>query len=237
VLHQDVNDAVEKIETKVGVGASPAASATTGQVLMRNVSGGTEWASVTNSQIRSTGQPQGNLLSANGTGDSVWVLPPSLVVANITARNALTGAVNGNVCYVQSINEFQVFNGTVWVTMLPRTAIDVSITPPVSGSYTNATANVAMYTGTSADVTLISQSLSNSSGSTTLMSFAVSGATTIAGSDANSVSNIGATGIGRSRIIRVTGLTAGLNTFTIASRASGVGGSIDRPSITVQALL
>lgn len=32
-LHTDVNDAVEKLETKVGVGASPAASATAGQVL------------------------------------------------------------------------------------------------------------------------------------------------------------------------------------------------------------
>jgi hypothetical protein len=69
------------------------------------------------------------------------------------------------------------------------------------------------------------------------LSFAVSGATTIAGSDANSISHIGASIVGKSRILLVTGLNAGLNTFTLASRASGSGGLIDRPSITVQGIL
>jgi hypothetical protein len=169
---------------------------------------------------------------------SNWVLITDAIVADITARTALSGQVNGSKCYVQSINEPQVFNGSVWVTMLPLTAIDVTLNSiPVSGAYTNFTASVSLYTGTSADVTLISQGLSNSSGSTTLVSFAVSGATTIAGSDANSISHIGANIVGKSRIIRVTGLTAGLNTFTIAARTSGVGGLVDRPSITVQAII
>lgn len=45
--HNDVADAVEKIEVKVGTGASAASSATDGQVLTANGSGGTAWESAT----------------------------------------------------------------------------------------------------------------------------------------------------------------------------------------------
>jgi hypothetical protein len=168
---------------------------------------------------------------------SNWVLATNAIVADITARTALTGATNGSRCYVQSINEPQTFNGSVWVTMLPKSAVNVDINPSISASYTNATAAVSLYTGTSAWVTLISESLSNSSASTTLLSFAVSGATTIAASDANGIQNIGTAGVARSRLLLVTGLTAGLNTFTLASRASGSGGVIARPAISVQAII
>lgn len=42
--HQDLNDAVEKIETKLGVGASPASAAANGMSLVANGSGSTTWA-------------------------------------------------------------------------------------------------------------------------------------------------------------------------------------------------
>ena len=41
--HQDVNDAVEKLETKLGVGSSPASGAASGHVLVANGSGSTTW--------------------------------------------------------------------------------------------------------------------------------------------------------------------------------------------------
>lgn len=41
--HQDVNDAVEKLETKLGVGSSPASGAASGDVLVANGSGSTTW--------------------------------------------------------------------------------------------------------------------------------------------------------------------------------------------------
>jgi hypothetical protein len=50
VLHQDVNDAVEKIEVKLGVGVSPASVASAGQVLMADGSGSTQWASITSDE-------------------------------------------------------------------------------------------------------------------------------------------------------------------------------------------
>jgi hypothetical protein len=174
------------------------------------------------------------LLSYTG---SAWAMATSAVVADITARTALVGAVNGSQCYVQSLNEPQVFNGSVWVTMLPKSVAATDISPTTSGSHTNSAFAVSAYTGTSAVVTLTCAGLSNSGGSTTILSFAVSGATTIAGADANGVQQVGSTSVGRSRLLVVTGLTAGLNTFTICSRQSGAGGLILTPSLTVQAVI
>jgi hypothetical protein len=42
-----LNDAVEAVETKLGVGASPAGSATAGQVLMAQTAGTTTWSNIT----------------------------------------------------------------------------------------------------------------------------------------------------------------------------------------------
>ena len=72
-LHQDVNDAVEKIETKVGVGVSPASGASDGQVLMADGAGGTAWESVTNSKIDTVGVPAQRVLAADGAGGASWV--------------------------------------------------------------------------------------------------------------------------------------------------------------------
>lgn len=44
--HQDLNNSVEQLETKLGTGASPAASATANKVLVANGSGGSSWAAV-----------------------------------------------------------------------------------------------------------------------------------------------------------------------------------------------
>ena len=143
----------------------------------------------------------------------------------------------GQVIYETNTKTILIYNGSAWITTLPRTAVNTDITPATSGSYTNATASVSVSTGSSAWVTLISQGLSTSSGSTTLISFAVSGATTIAATDANSISHIGTSIVGKSRTILVTGLNNGVNTFTIASRASGSGGLASTPAITVQAII
>lgn len=55
--HQDVNDAVEKLETKLGVGSSPASGAASGHVLVANGSGSTTWQApaVTAAQFATTG--------------------------------------------------------------------------------------------------------------------------------------------------------------------------------------
>jgi hypothetical protein len=45
--HSDINDAVEALEAKLGVGASPAGSATSGQVLTASTGGTTTWTTPT----------------------------------------------------------------------------------------------------------------------------------------------------------------------------------------------
>jgi hypothetical protein len=55
--HQDLNNSVEQLEVKMGVGASAATSATSGQVLTANGSGGSSWQApaVTAAQFATTG--------------------------------------------------------------------------------------------------------------------------------------------------------------------------------------
>jgi microcystin-dependent protein len=72
-LHQDVNDAVEKVEVKLGLGSSPASGSTAGQVLKSSGSGNTGWSDITASDIDSTGQPAQNILVADGVGGAAWV--------------------------------------------------------------------------------------------------------------------------------------------------------------------
>jgi hypothetical protein len=45
--HSDLNGAVEALETKLGIGSSPAGSATANQVLMANSGGTTSWSTIT----------------------------------------------------------------------------------------------------------------------------------------------------------------------------------------------
>lgn len=76
-------------------------------------------------------------------------------------------------------------------------------------------------TGTTATVLLSSQIQRNGTGSTGLISVAVSGASTVAASDnasASGVSAIANTSVNIAAIVRLTGLTAGSNTFTAKYR-------------------
>jgi hypothetical protein len=152
---------------------------------------------------------------------------------------ALPSPIEGMMCYLTaptvSSSSLMVYNGSVWVDMVAKSAANPTFNPAV-GAFVNTGTSVSVYTGTSALVTLMSPGLSNSGGSTTVMSFSVSGATTIAAADANGFDSVGPTVIGKSRQLTVT-LTAGLNTFTIASRASGPTAQILVPSITVQAII
>jgi hypothetical protein len=152
---------------------------------------------------------------------------------------AITVPLEGMFCYLTAptvtSSSFMVYNGSLWIDAISKTAFGATFNPAVGG-YANTAISVSVYTGTSAVVTLTSPGLSNSGGSTTVMSFAVSGATTTAAADANGFDSIGPTIIGKSRQLTIA-LTAGLNTFTIASRASGPTATILVPSITVEAVI
>jgi hypothetical protein len=70
--HADANDAIEALETKVGVGSAPAGSATTGSVLVASTGGTTSWTTVGTAGINSTGGTIGYALTAGSASVTSW---------------------------------------------------------------------------------------------------------------------------------------------------------------------
>lgn len=134
------------------------------------------------------------------------------------------------------------YNGSAWVNRSPVAAVVTTKQTTTSTSFTDLTTSgpaVSVTTGTAAIVT-VSANLDNTLGTAySVMSFAVSGATTTAASDNRGVTFIpGTNGYGSrsSFTYYVTGLTAGTNTFTAKYRATaGTAGFGDR-TIVVQAV-
>lgn len=162
----------------------------------------------------------------------------TMVFASASARSsALASPSEGMMSYLTNENELQIYNGTSWIAVMPKSSAEANINQNFNANYTTRTAAVSIRTGTTAYVTLMSPSMTISGGSTVLLGFVVSGATTKAAADADTISSNTTTGVGKCRLLVVTGLTAGVNTFTLASRASDNGAVIATPSITVQAVL
>ena len=69
--HSDLNDAVEALEAKVGIGASPAGSATAGHVLVAGTAD-TTWNQVGYEGITSGTATAGQVLTAQGGGTAIW---------------------------------------------------------------------------------------------------------------------------------------------------------------------
>jgi hypothetical protein len=92
---------------------------------------------------------------------------------------------------------------------------------------------VTVTTGTKALVH-IGADVRSAAGQTSLVSVAVSGASTIAATDARALSSYNGDVVRGSRAVLVTGLTAGSNTFTLKYRVTGGTGTfIDREIIVI----
>jgi hypothetical protein len=179
----------------------------------------------------------GEVLTAANTNEYL-MQQTMFTFANAAARAAqVTAPSEGMHCYLLDTNELQIYNGSNWVAVLPKSDAQANINQGFSGSYTTRTASVSITTGTSAYVTLMSPSMTIGGGSTVLLSFVVSGATSIAATDANAITSNTSSINGSSRLLVVTGLTPGVNVFTLASRASDNGAVINTPSITVQGVI
>jgi hypothetical protein len=123
-----------------------------------------------------------------------------------------------------------VYNGSVWVCTTPvgsrtdafGTTTSGSYTPTLSGS-PGTNPSVTLVTGTSAIVTASNTSSISNAANFAAMSFAVSGATTIAATDDYTLSTQLTAGSTLSRSLVLTGLTAGTNTFTLQYRTNATG--------------
>lgn len=128
-------------------------------------------------------------------------------------------------------------NAIAWRT--PSQATVSTLQSTTSTSYTNLSTSgpaVTVTTGTRALV-IISCSLQNNSTNSSYMSYAVSGATTVAATDAVAIRHRDGSGSSgeeqMSRAYLHTSLTAGSNTFTAKYRVIGGTGSYQNRDITV----
>lgn len=175
------------------------------------------------------------------------------VFASTATRNAAFGGTGektlaeGQMCWLEGVG-LQVYNAAgAWMTISPQSALVTTSQTTASTTYTDLSTvgpEVTLETGTIALVTISATfgEPTNDAGAV-YASFAVSGATTLAASDGNAItvnfSNTGQDPYGSfSRTFRLTGLTAGSNTFTMKYRiASGTSVSFRERSITVEGCL
>lgn len=176
--------------------------------------------------------------------------------ADATARTAGFGGAGeptlaeGMVSYLDDQNKMYVYDGSTWKELaftasLPITAADSSAVDTnqttTSTSYVDlATAgpSVTLTTGTSALV-FISAMQRNDGGAGNYVAVAVSGATTLAANDTNALytnQDAAQQRIGGAIVKKLTGLTAGSNTFTLKYRVTANTGYFYYRSIMVLAL-
>jgi hypothetical protein len=99
--HSDINDAVEALEAKLGIGASPAGSATSGQVLTASTGGTTTWSTPTAPgliQIVPTSVAVG---SGSGSVDAL---------GNVTFTNASSISLNN--CFTSVYDNYKILMNT-----------------------------------------------------------------------------------------------------------------------------
>ena len=133
-----------------------------------------------------------------------------------------------------------IYNGSVWVCTTPvgsRTDASgqtnsASYTTTLSGS-PGTNPSVTLVTGTSALVSITCNI--STTAVVSIMSFAVSGATTLAANDAFSVEAPSSVTTSVGRTLVLTGLTGGTNTFTLQYKSvSAATGTFVRRNIVVQ---
>ena len=143
--------------------------------------------------------------------------------ATAAARaSAVTAPETGQVYWDQALFTLNVYNATNWVCISPQAAYASGST----GLQTNTTyaahtgAAVSVLTGTKALVTVSAATMAHNT-CDIFHGFAVSGATTVAASDAKATSfGNGSGATGGTGVFYVTGLTAGTNTFTTQERCT-----------------
>jgi hypothetical protein len=154
IQHSDINDAVEAIEAKIGVGSSTAGSATAGYALV-NTSGGTTAYSLLGVSGLSSGTAVANtVLTANGSGGATFapttgglnlLIPSSVAVGSGSGSVSATGTVTFSGASSVSIND--VFSATydnylvnLYYDLSTGTNVDVNWRGRTAGT-DNSTAN------------------------------------------------------------------------------------------------
>lgn len=114
------------------------------------------------------------------------------------------------------------------------TTTSTSYTATLSGS-PGTNPSVTLVTGTAIELA-ISAEMANSTTGTCRVGVAISGATTAAASDTTGIAMSGTASFALGRTVRITGLTAGTNTFTLQYRVTaGTGTFVNRSIVAAPA--
>lgn len=178
------------------------------------------------------------------------------IFADEAARDAaITSPTEGRVCYLTAPTTpaatgtttilpsgiVTVYNGSVWVCVTEVGALEGNLGTTSSAVYTptlggspGTNPSVTLVTGTTALVHLNISNVFNSGSNTNVASIAVSGATSLAATDARALVSTGTGNFGFSFTHFITGLTAGTNTFTIRYKTTGGTASFQGRSVIVK---
>ena len=163
------------------------------------------------------------------------------VFATTVTRDAAFGGSNktlaeGQLCYLESTNVVQYYDGAAWATVGPNTPASyqyaqvLTLQSTTSTSYTDLATvgpSITATTGTTALVTFtVTADATTIGGDQGYASVAVSGASTVAANDDwSTVTRLGGNFVTMSRTYGFTGLTAGSNVFTMKYR-NGSGSTV-----------
>lgn len=157
-----------------------------------------------------------------------------LAVTSKAERDALFSLYSGYPVWRADLNVINVYTGSEWRWFArPTVASTAASETTTSTSYVDLTTvgpQVVIETGTTVELTMCASMLNSVSGQN-FFSVAVSGATTLAASDSNGLFKpIGPSSVERPSItVPLTGLTAGVNTFTMKYKVgTGTGTFADR---------
>jgi hypothetical protein len=138
IQHSDINDAVEAIEAKIGIGSSTAGSATAGYALV-NTSGGTTAYSLLGVTGLSSGTAVANtVLTANGSGAATFApTAQGLTLLNTTSFNAQSSVTLANNTFSATYLHYKIIVSLTSATLQSTLALRVtnSGTPVTSGAY------------------------------------------------------------------------------------------------------
>lgn len=175
-------------------------------------------------------------------GASSFLNGPGLKPGVCTSTTRPSAPYEGMMIYETDTNMVLVYDGTYWISMMPKSAGVLTEESTSSTSFTDlATAGpaVTLQTGTSAIVSLSAEFQHGTAGAAMRMGVAVSGATTLAASTDNCLLLVNTNAnyeIQYTRLLLLTGLTAGSNTFTAKYNVGSGSGSFFKRNLTVWAV-
>jgi hypothetical protein len=164
-------------------------------------------------------------LAAFAAGVELRLFKVYASIADRTARNPTP--TEGQFCWLLDLNRCDYYSGAAWVPFLPTIRPVDNTVATQQGTSSTAYVDLATVgpsvtvTGLDAlEITVTTNGVNSVATNTSIMSFAISGSSTLAASDTRALIILGSAGQRMSMTCLVTGLTPGVMTITAKYRVS-----------------